>query len=520
MKKSIKNVLSLFAILGLASCSQVESTPENNSSATNSIVSENNSEVSTSEITSNEIQSSSENPTYSISASDTSKDRLPNTEGNYYANVDLTLKDAAFRKSLSKIINTGFISKSYAQAYEIIADTDEDPNDKTRCICLYTGDSLKKGDHSNTTGYNREHVWAKSHGFPKSGKPYSDVHHLRVTGMKINSTRGNSDFYEFGEKEAFKVYGKNKYTGSNFEPRDEVKGDVARMMFYMATMYGFDGHYNLTLTTDKTTSGSTGNGKFGNIETLVKWSLQDPVSEVERFRNEVVYKEQKNRNPYIDHPEYVLNAYPQYAEKYAGKINPNPQPTPDPIVSSTSEETTSSDITTSIETINEVKGNVTIDLTNNGLANSFVENATVNANGYKVIASVGAGANKGEPVGLKVGINGPKRGNYKTTINDEEFVATLRIDNTIFKNITGVKYTTSCAWDNIDYKVYFFDGNTYTEVSKGSLEGTGKNGATQSTIEAVLDTPKDGTFVLAITNKTSKGCRLNVTEIAIQTKQD
>ena len=94
------------------------------------------------------------------------------------------------------------------------------------------------------------------------------------------------------------------------------------------------------------------------------------------------------------------------------------------------------------------------------------------------------------------------------------------IDNTIFKNITGVKYTTSCAWDNIDYKVYFFDGNTYTEVSKGSLEGTGKNGATQSTIEAVLDTPKDGTFVLAITNQTSKGCRLNVTEIAIQTKQD
>ena len=292
------------------------------------------------------------------------------------------------------------------------------------------------------------------------------------------------------------------------------------MMFYMATMYGFDGQYNLTLTTDKTTSGSTGNGKFGNIETLVKWSLQDPVSEVERFRNEVVYKEQKNRNPYIDHPEYVLNAYPQYAEKYAGKINPNPQPTPDPIVSSTSEETTSSDITTSIETINEVKGNVTIDLTNNGLANSFVENATVNSNGYKVIASVGAGANKGEPVGLKVGVNPSKRGNYKTTINDEEFVATLRIDNTIFKNITGVKYTTSCAWDNIDYKVYFFDGNTYTEVSKGSLEGTGKNGATQSTIEAVLDTPKDGTFVLAITNQTSKGCRLNVTEIAIQTKQD
>ena len=521
MKKRVLNVLSLLAVLGLASCNKIETT---SSSPISSGPIDSQSEVEHSsgeEIASSEHTSleSASTDSYDFSQ-DKSHDRLPSTEGSYYANVNLTLKDAEFRKNLSKVINNGFRHRSYDEAYKIIADTDEDPNNKANCICLYTGRSIQKSDHSNTTGFNREHVWAKSHGFPKSGNPYSDVHHLRVTGMQINSTRGNSDFYEFGPKEEYKNSGLNKYTSNHFEPRDEVKGDVARMMFYMATMYGFDGTYNLTLTTDKTTSGSTGNGRFGNLETLVKWSLQDPVSEAERFRNEIVYKEQNNRNPYIDHPEYVLNAYPEFAQKYiGGSIINYPSTTYLPETSTNNIEVESSSSEESTTSNEIVTGNVRLDLSDTGLGNGFIANATCTASGYKVVASYGAGATKGEPVGLKVGVNAKGRTNASVEINGEKFVATLSIKDTVFKNVEAVEYVTTCAWDDIDWKIFFFDGTTYQEISNGSLVGTGKKGATEVVLSAKLDAPKDGTFVLAITNtSTSKGCRLNVKEIAISVK--
>lgn len=540
MKKRVLNVLSILAVFGLASCNKIETTASTDPIKSQSEVehssgeeissveslSQKSNESSKEQSSTEEIASSEQTSLESAStdsydfSQDKSHDRLPSTEGSYYANVNLTLKDAEFRKNLSKVINNGFRHRSYDEAYTIIADTDEDPNNKANCICLYTGRSMSKKDHSNTTGFNREHVWAKSHGFPSSGNPYSDVHHLRVTGMQINSTRGNSDFYEFGPKEEYKNSGLNKYTSNHFEPRDEVKGDVARMMFYMATMYGFDGQYNLTLTTDKTTSGSKGNGRFGNLETLVKWSLQDPVSEAERFRNEIVYKEQNNRNPYIDHPEYVLNAYPEFAQKCAGSSTIDITSTTDLTETSTNVEVESESSSESTSSSQVATGNVKLDISDTGLGNGFIANATCTASGYKVVASYGAGATKGEPVGLKVGANPKARTNANAEINGEKFVATLSIKDTIFKNVESVEYVTTCAWDDINWKIFFFDGTTYQEISSGSLVGTGKKGATEVVLSAKLDAPKDGTFVLAITNtSTTKGCRLNVKEIAISAKE-
>ena len=79
----------------------------------------------------------------------------------------------------------------------------------------------------------------------------------------------------------------------------------------MATRYGYESPYNLTLVNNSTTSTSQTNGKFGGLQTLLKWHYNDPVSKEEIYRNNVIYdKYQKNRNPYIDHPEYVDLAYP------------------------------------------------------------------------------------------------------------------------------------------------------------------------------------------------------------------
>jgi len=78
----------------------------------------------------------------------------------------------------------------------------------------------------------------------------------------------------------------------------------------METRYGSKTSFNLKLVNQTTTSTSDGNGKFGHLDTLLKWHYEDPVSDSEIYRNNVVYGYQKNRNPYIDHPEYVDLAYP------------------------------------------------------------------------------------------------------------------------------------------------------------------------------------------------------------------
>ncbi|MDE7264362.1 MAG: endonuclease [Anaeroplasmataceae bacterium] len=229
-----------------------------------------------------------------------------NIPSGYYDDVDTSLTEDDFRRNLSTIISRGYVKHSYSTNNEVLTYTDPDPSGNGKIICLYTGQSLSSGS------WNKEHVWAKSHGFgTESWEPYSDAHHLRPTLNSINSSRSNSDFGEVSNPTGKDSYG-NRWTSNTFEPRDEVKGDVARMMFYMATRYGYVAPYNLKLVNDSNTSISKeGNGRFGNLQTLLKWHYQDPVSKEEIYRNNIIYQfYQKNRNPYIDHPEYVDFAYP------------------------------------------------------------------------------------------------------------------------------------------------------------------------------------------------------------------
>lgn len=256
----------------------------------------------------------------------------------YYDSLDLNKTDEDFRRDLSVIISKNYNKHSYSTNNTVLAQTDPDPNNNGRIICLYTGQSLSSGS------WNKEHVWAKSHGFgTESWDPYSDAHHLRPTLNSINSSRSNSDFGELDGVSGVKSdsYG-NRWTSDTFEPRDEVKGDVARMMFYMATRYGFTAPYNLKLVNDAHTSISkTGNGRFGNLQTLLKWHYEDPVSDAEIYRNNVIYEDwQHNRNPYIDHPEYVDLAWP------------NPY---------SNQEVDQNKVTQAIELIAQIPGVVTID---------------------------------------------------------------------------------------------------------------------------------------------------------------
>jgi endonuclease I len=236
----------------------------------------------------------------------------------YYQSV-IWLSGDSLKTALHELINGHvmypYFSDSTVATKDIMIEADADLSHPGNIILFYSGRSQKveyadHGDNfdymieygiSHVDSWNREHIWAKSHGFPDmADTAYTDVHHLRPADRSVNGARGNRDF-DWGGYSLDEVEG-CYYDFDSWEPPDRVKGDVARMMFYMATRYeGENKTYDLELL-DKT---GTYGPKFGKLSTLLQWHELDPVDERERHRNEVIYSYQHNRNPYIDHPEFI-----------------------------------------------------------------------------------------------------------------------------------------------------------------------------------------------------------------------
>ncbi|MEV0733107.1 endonuclease [Polymorphospora sp. NPDC050346] len=225
-----------------------------------------------------------------------------NPGSTYYANA-IGKTGPALRSSLHSIIKVQ-TKLSYAQVWDALKQTDQDPNNANNVLLLYSGTSRSKNSNGGSTGnWNREHVWAQSHGnFGTSAGPGTDVHHLRATDVTVNSTRGNKDFDNGGNPVSSAP---GNYTDSDsWEPRDADKGDVARMLFYMAIRYeGNDGWPNLEVN-ESTSNGSS--PYHGKLSVLKQWHQQDPPDAFERRRNQVIFDNwQGNRNPFVDHPEWV-----------------------------------------------------------------------------------------------------------------------------------------------------------------------------------------------------------------------
>jgi endonuclease I len=189
----------------------------------------------------------------------------------------------------------------------ILSNTDEDPDNSDNVILLYTGRSQAKSTFGGgPDDWNREHVWAKSHGdfgnYPPCG---TDAHHIRPTDASVNSSRGNKDFDNGGTPHPEATGCKSD--SDSWEPRDEVKGDVARMLFYMAVRYeGDNGELDLEVVDAVNTYP---NPEHGKLSALLEWHEQDPPDDFEIHRNEVIYSYQQNRNPFIDHPEFVAKIF-------------------------------------------------------------------------------------------------------------------------------------------------------------------------------------------------------------------
>lgn len=187
----------------------------------------------------------------------------------------------------------------------------------------YTPISDECGNYSGEGDcYNKEHVIPASV-FNDATPMYSDAHELLPTDGRVNGFRSNYPYGVVDDNQLLSQSGISNptlngskvgnnlnsgysagYTGIVFEPIDEFKGDVARIYFYFATRYEdqvsawssfdmFDGSNDKVFT-----------DTFLNI--LLTWHNNDPVSQKEIDRNNnIFYNHQNNRNPFIDHPEWV-----------------------------------------------------------------------------------------------------------------------------------------------------------------------------------------------------------------------
>ncbi|MEA9445711.1 endonuclease [Candidatus Fukatsuia symbiotica] len=175
--------------------------------------------------------------------------------------------------------------------------------------------NFRSGQTDDQDAWSREHVWAKSHGFPKPSQfAYTDIHHLRPADISVNNTRRNKDFDWGGTPLAESP--ENKTDRDSFEPADNVKGDVSRMLFYMDVRYEGDIDSKVGDLSLVDEAGTNGN-ELGKLCTLLEWHRQDPVSDWERRRNERIYARQGNRKPFIDYPKWAIGIYGERCGKDA-----------------------------------------------------------------------------------------------------------------------------------------------------------------------------------------------------------
>ncbi|MFC4163829.1 endonuclease [Epilithonimonas zeae] len=212
---------------------------------------------------------------------------------SYYSGVNFNKTKNELKADLATLITTTHTQTiAYSAGLASLFKTsDADPANPNNILLMYGSQS--SGTHQRSRPYsgswNREHVYAKSKGTPNLGTsgPGSDGHHLRPADNTLNSTRGSLLFDDGTGATAYKT------SRGGWYPGDEWKGDVARILMYMYVRYN-----TRCLPLNITMNPSTYSSDFPDI--LLKWNAEDPVSDFERQRNNVVFGIQHNRNPFID----------------------------------------------------------------------------------------------------------------------------------------------------------------------------------------------------------------------------
>ncbi|GAB3516550.1 endonuclease [Photobacterium alginatilyticum] len=272
---------------------------------------------------------SSQSFNFTIGDSGTTPPTEPPVVGDYYKSAE-GKSGFALKTALYNII-TNHNSQGYSAIWDLakVADLDNYYEKDGSILDMYSekpssGDSTSFTKVTNQCGqyskegdcYNREHSFPKSWFGGKIEPMNSDGHHIFATDGYVNAKRSNWPFGEVGTASYTSSNGSKLgsaasglgYSGTVFEPLDEFKGDFARAYFYMATRYenavaAWEGN--------STSSDAVLNGTNTTVfepwmlNMLKRWHSNDPVSQKEIDRNQAVFDFQGNRNPFVDHPEFV-----------------------------------------------------------------------------------------------------------------------------------------------------------------------------------------------------------------------
>lgn len=229
-------------------------------------------------------------------------DDIPAPEGYYDAAAGL--QSEALKQQLQDITSRSHTPMGYAATRDVLAQIHEDRAKTNNVVTVYARKSVPKKDEDE---WNREHVLPQSYGAKGGDYVRSDLHNLFPSIIEINDLRGNLPFDESDDGSRIPRGAKLcSYDNDSWEPPDEVKGDLARAVFYMDVRYdGSDSPEDISVAEEAAPE----DGKFAKLSTLLQWHAQDPVSEEERKRNNQVFSVQGNRNPFIDRPEFVETVY-------------------------------------------------------------------------------------------------------------------------------------------------------------------------------------------------------------------
>ena len=300
----------------------------------------------------------------------------------------------ALKSQLKTIITNNYNDRGYSGLYTTYLTSDRDNYYEMNgtLLDMYTENptgpecefiyGVNQDDGTGGTAecqkYNREHLVPQSV-FGSATPMYSDAHFVVPSDKYVNAQRSDFPFskvntasntYSNGSKKGTNLNSgySNGYNGTVFEPIDEFKGDIARMLLYFATRYEDDvANWNYPM------FNNTSNQVFTSqaINVLLTWNNNDPVSLRERDRNNAIYARQNNRNPYIDNTNYAMMIWGSLLNTDAFQIEPKISITPNPSTDGRFIVTT--DTAIDAITVININGQIIQQINNPALMNNEIE---------------------------------------------------------------------------------------------------------------------------------------------------
>ena len=252
-------------------------------------------------------------------------------DGDYYASIDASSTNEQLKSSLHALISSNKTVLAYDDVWAAFAEVDKylfgypcSVNstyipDLYSSFCWNPMKGLDIGGECGSSSpthegmcFNREHVWPNSWFGGDSSEAYTDIFLLYPSDGYVNNKRGNIPLGDVDITQNITYVSSNgaiigkcaditdDYTGLCFELPLYLKGDIARTYFYISTAY----YLEFSCCEEPAVTFWDIHRWEENI--LRKWHLLDPVDDNERSRNDIIYsKYQHNRNPFVDHPEWV-----------------------------------------------------------------------------------------------------------------------------------------------------------------------------------------------------------------------